>query len=323
MVQWPLCPILPVSYLKNIWCCIQKSWPYCKKMAHAHPPIRKRKHDLLEEFMGMCENTIHLQHSCEHFKGEYSMVDLGMLHTHHLVHKRNGVKNVGTRQLANHALAATVSLLLKNHKLNDNIWLITTTTTSEKETHCLLQHRRHNQHHRHIHHRYHHQQHHNNHNRVRQANKQTYTQANNTAKQERKHSIGDEFAFFHQHRLTIKWLTHRLPCEDMFLRAMRCNAFARDISPRQHEQNTTAKKQSRGGTVNVPGHKHIQFCPCWHRLSAILKWKRSLAFFSSAWPTRATLRQSEFCSCKRVRHQSVLPQQRGGCPLKHLRHTLA
>ena len=60
--------------------CTQQSLLFCRRMmAHAGPPTRKRKHDLLEELMDMCEDTAHRQHICEHFLGEYNMAELRML----------------------------------------------------------------------------------------------------------------------------------------------------------------------------------------------------------------------------------------------------
>ena len=53
---------------------------FCRRMmAHAGPPTRKRKRDLLEELMDMCEDTAHRQHICEHFLGEYNIAELRML----------------------------------------------------------------------------------------------------------------------------------------------------------------------------------------------------------------------------------------------------
>jgi len=60
--------------------CTQQGLLFCRRtMAHAGPPTHKRKHDLLEELMDMCEDTAHRQQICEHFLAEYNIAELRML----------------------------------------------------------------------------------------------------------------------------------------------------------------------------------------------------------------------------------------------------
>ena len=61
--------------------CSQLTLLSCRRMmAHAAggPPTRKKR-DLIDELMGMCEHTAYRQHICERLLGEYSMPDVHSL----------------------------------------------------------------------------------------------------------------------------------------------------------------------------------------------------------------------------------------------------